>query len=278
MHSRFSDGSDTPESLIRNVREAGIDLFSLTDHDCYEGCGKVTELLTDRDPAFLAGIEFSCRDANGKYHVLGYGYDIGKDSIRDAVDITHNARMHKVFGRIEWMEQTYGFHFKEEDLDALRAMKNPGKPHIAKIMVKCGYAKDVHHAFDLMEDYHGGERYLSPLEAIDAIFQADGIPVLAHGIFGDGSQNLSEEEVERRVAMMKDCGLMGLECYYSGFSRAQTEFMLTLADKYNLFVTAGSDYHGSNKTVKLGDTGTQPDPDRMRRFYRTLLLMEKTTL
>ena len=58
MHSRFSDGSDTPESLIRNVREAGIDLFSLTDHDCYEGCGKVTELLTDRDPAFLAGIEF----------------------------------------------------------------------------------------------------------------------------------------------------------------------------------------------------------------------------
>ena len=251
IHSRFSDGTDTPEQLIANVKGAGIDLFSLTDHDCCDGCNAVAELLTADDPSFLSGVEFSCRDAGGKYHVLGYGYDPKKESIRAAVDITHNARLQKVFGRLLFLERTYGLSFSEEDRESLRSLSNPGKPHIARIMVKHGFASDIPHAFDMMEGYRGGERYLSPLEAVDAILQADGIPVLAHAIWGDGSQRLDEEETERRVFMMKDCGLMGLECYYSGFNRNQVEFLLSLAEKYNLFVTAGSDYHGDNKAVRL---------------------------
>ena len=62
---------------------------------------------------------------------------------------------------------------------------------------------------------------------------------------------------------------MGLECYYSSFTPEQTEIMLALTKKYNLLVTAGSDYHGNKKTVPLGNSG-DADPEVMERFYRTV--------
>ena len=275
MHSVFSDGTDTPETLIDAVKAAGIDLFSLTDHDSYLGCEAVAGLLGGQGPAFLPGIEFSCRDEKGKYHILGYGYDTDKPSIRDAAEITHNARRQKIFGRLNYLKEEFGFVFRDEDLERLLALENPGKPHIAKLMVQYGYAESIPLAFEYMKGYKGTERYLSPLEAIDAILHADGIPVLAHGLFGDGSQHLSETEIERRVCLMKEYGLMGLECYYSGFEENQVNQMLELADRYNLFITAGSDYHGKNKKVRLGDTGSLPDPARMERFYKAIVLMGK---
>jgi len=82
MHSTASDGSDTPLELLEKVRLAGIDAFSLTDHDTYHGCAALSENLKPGDPAFIPGIELSCRDEHGKYHILGYCYDVSKNSIR----------------------------------------------------------------------------------------------------------------------------------------------------------------------------------------------------
>ena len=275
MHSTFSDGTDTPPELLSRVKEEGIDLFSLTDHDAYAGCLEILANRTEDDPAFLTGIEFSCRDRDGKYHILGYGYDPSKESIKNAVNITHGSRMQKVSGRLSYLRQTYGFAFSADEVESLNRLNNPGKPHIAALLVARGYARNTAEAFDLMKGYKGDERYLSPLEAIDAILHADGIPVLAHSPLGDGSQSLTPEEVERRVSLMKEYGLMGLECYYSGFSDELVRLTLSLADRYGLFITAGSDYHGRNKAVRLADTGSVPDPERMKRFYSALFVMEK---
>lgn len=275
MHSTFSDGTDTPLRLLERVKEEGIDLFSLTDHDAYAGCVDILANRVEGDPAFVTGIEFSCRDRDGKYHILGYGYDPEKESVRNAVRITHGSRMQKVSGRLSYLRQTFGFSFTDEEIESLNRLNNPGKPHIAALMTAHGYAKDTAHAFELMRGYKGDERYLSPLEAIDAILHADGIPVLAHSPLGDGGQRLTDEEVERRVSFLKAYGLMGLECYYSGFTEEQVRLTLSLASGYGLFVTAGSDYHGKTKPVRLGDTMMTPDPERMNRFYTALRLMGK---
>ena len=85
MHSVYSDGTDTPELLLRNVRAAGLDIFALTDHDTAEGCDAVRALLQPDDPVFIGGVEFSCKDARGKYHMLGYCYDVKKPAIRETV-------------------------------------------------------------------------------------------------------------------------------------------------------------------------------------------------
>ncbi|MBO4500838.1 MAG: PHP domain-containing protein [Clostridia bacterium] len=255
MHSVYSDGTDSPRELISRLRADGIDLFSLTDHDSFAGCESVIKLLKKGDPAFICGIEFSCRDEYGKYHILGYGFDISGDSITNAVEYTHNARIEKARLRIKELEKQYGFTFTEQEKEELFSQNSPGKPHIARMMLAHGYVKDKSQAFEIMEGYNGPGRHLTPTEAIDAILRSGGVPVLAHGPLGDGRQQLDGEEMLRRVITLKESGLMGLECFYSGFDPAQTALMISLAERHGMLVTAGSDYHGDNKTVLPGETG-----------------------
>ena len=76
MHSTVSDGSDSPAQLLERVRETGLQAFALTDHDAIKGSQRIIAARTDGDPHFLTGVEFSCKDEGGKYHILGYGYDV----------------------------------------------------------------------------------------------------------------------------------------------------------------------------------------------------------
>jgi len=76
MHTTVSDGTDTPEELLAFVREAKLGLFSVTDHDAVKGCRSILAIRKPDDPLFLCGVEFSCKDEGGKYHILGYGYDV----------------------------------------------------------------------------------------------------------------------------------------------------------------------------------------------------------
>ncbi len=269
IHSTISDGSDTPLELLEKVRSSDIDIFSLTDHDTYIGCKEIHENLQDGDPTFLGGIELSCHDDLGDYHILGFCYDVNKPSIRSATEMTHNARRNKALNRLKFLEDVYHFEFTQEDKDELLQNENPGRPHFVDLLLKKGYVKDKAEGFELVAKYHGKERRLTPEEAIDAILNADGIPVLAHGILGGGSTVLTAEQIDERVKRLKGYGLMGLECYYSSFTPEQTEIMLALTKKYNLLVTAGSDYHGNKKTVPLGNSG-DADPEVMERFYRTV--------
>ena len=271
MHSTWSDGTDTPRNLLKKVREAGIDVFSVTDHDEYRGIlelnkhqGKQPE---DGAPAFIPGTEFSCRDGGDKFHILGYAYDTEAPSIRGLFDAVRTIRMQKAENRIRFLKQNFGFTFSDEEYSALMRNHNPGKPHIAKLMVNHGYAENISEAIDrYIAGYHGPERRIKPEEAIEAILAADGLPVLAHGPFGDGGQDLGPEEMERRVSRLKAAGLAGVEAYYSGFSAAQRDMMLDLADRNGLTVTAGSDYHGSIKAVRLGDTGPGDPAEKAARL------------
>ena len=278
MHTAVSDGSDTPEEIISRVREAGIDLFSVTDHDAVKGCGIIRRHLKAGDPAFICGAEFSCRDELGKYHVLGYGYDSEARAIKRLIDKGHSFRMRKVKARLEFIKNEFGFAFPEEEIRALLSLDNPGKPHIGNLMVKYGYAETKEKAIkDYINRLKIRNEYLRPEEAIEGILGGGGIPVLAHPFYGDGDQLILDAEMEDRLKRLMDFGLQGVEAFYSGFSPKLTAEMLALADRYDLYVTAGSDYHGRNKSVVLGDTGMRKDAPLvpgMERFIHTVRIVE----
>ena len=270
MHSTVSDGTDTPAEILDFVKEAGIELFALTDHDAIKGCKLVQQCRKEGDPQFLTGVEFSCRDEDGQYHILGYGYDPEAAPVQDLVKKGHSIRMNKVRARLQMLEETYGFTFPEEEIRKLLARDNPGKPHIANLMAKYGYAptKDI-----AMKEYLNKLRvrmgYIRPEEAIAAILASGGIPVLAHPSYGNGDQLILGEDMDRRLRSLKEFGIRGVEAFYSGFTARLTRDMLDFADRYDLLVTAGSDYHGRNKLVKLGETGLEPGmeyPERLCRF------------
>ena len=274
MHSVISDGTDTPEEILRRVREAGIGLFSVTDHDAIASSRIMPGLLKDGDPRFLPGVEFSCKDEEGKYHILGYGYDPDGATIRGVVDHGHRLRMHKITARIDLLKSEFGITFPQEALKQLLSLANPGKPHLGNLMVKYGYASTKEEAIQqFIDKLPFRNRYIRPEEAIEGILGAGGIPVLAHPSFGSGDQLILGEDMDRRIRRLMEFGLMGLEGFYSGFTPKLNREILSFARQYGLYVTAGSDYHGRNKLVELGDTGLDSDdeiPEGMRRFLSTV--------
>ena len=274
MHSTVSDGTDTPMKLLDNVRAAGISVFSVTDHDAIHSAQILRGLLKRNDPLFIPGVEFSCKDALGKYHILGYGFDPDAAPLHVLVARGHSLRMQKVVARLKLLQEAYGFVFPEEEVALLLNQYNPGKPHIGNMMIRLGYAASMDDAIDNYIDHvHVHADHILPQEAIQAILVGGGIPVLAHPLFGSGGEQIYGADMEKRLRRLMEYGLQGVEVFYSGFSAAQRSEMLSFAEKFNLYVTAGSDYHGKNKPVVLGDTGlpeTGAYPDGLKRFLEEL--------
>ena len=275
IHSTVSDGTDSPRKILSLVKESGLDVFSLTDHDAVKGCRRILAARKDGDPRFITGVEFSCRDELGKYHILGYGYDPGSPAVNRIVDTGHAFRMQKVAARLEFLKERFGFAFPEEDVEKLLAEDNPGKPHIANLMIKYGFARDRQ---DAISNYIDQKKFksmsFSPGEVIGGILAAGGIPVLAHPTYGSGDQLILGEEMECRLKHLIGFGLKGIEAFYSGFSDKIRNELLEYADRFDFYVTAGSDYHGSNKLVALGDTGLESGdklPERIRSFLEAVI-------
>ncbi len=212
--------------------------------------------------------EFSCKTNGDKYHILGYGYDLNADAITKTIEMTHKARIDKIYKIEALLKKDFNMTFAQGEIEELLSHNSPGKPHVANLMVRKGYASDITSAFSILNTLHTGSSYLTTEEAIDVILKSGGIPVLAHGILGDGKLDLSESEISSRVSRLRSEGLMGLECYYSTYTREQHEIMRNLAHRENMLITAGSDYHGKNKAINLGDIGLVTiNNDEISQFF-----------
>ena len=274
MHTRVSDGTETPEELLQTVRAAGISLFAVTDHDAVKGNRIILDLLGQEDPDFLCGVELSCQDEQGKYHILGYGFDPDGADILTVVEKSRMFRMDKLQKRIQLLEELFHISFPENEIERLKKEENPGKPHLANLMVRYGYAGSLQEAFShTLQQLPEQQDYIRPEEAVQGILRSGGFPVLAHPFFGDGSEHITDDAMEKRLDRLTAFGLKGVEAFYSGFTKEMTGRMLEMAGQRGLYVTAGSDYHGKNKMVSPGKTGLAEEqdlPESMKRFLRDI--------
>lgn len=262
LHTQISDGTDSLTEIIENVRKAGLDLFSVTDHDSIKAGIMIPPMLEALEPeqrtAFVRGIEFSCEDEMGKYHILGYGYNSAVPGIAEVVEEGHRMRMRKTKARLQFLQKEFNFRFTEDEIDELLSKDNPGKPHIANLMIGHGYANDIQ---DAIKNYINKKEFqnehVRPEDAIKGILKSGGIPVLAHPTYADGDGLILGEEMEQRLQHLIGFGLAGVEAYYSGFSPKIQSECLAFADQFDLYITAGSDYHGGNKMIEIGWTNLE---------------------
>ena len=262
LHTQISDGTDSLTEIIENVRKAGLDLFSVTDHDSIKAGIMIPPMLEALEPeqrtAFVRGIEFSCEDEMGKYHILGYGYNSAVPGIAEVVEEGHRMRMRKTKARLQFLQKEFNFRFTEDEIDELLSKDNPGKPHIANLMIGHGYANDIQ---DAIKNYINKKEFqnehVRPEDAIKGILKSGGIPVLAHPTYADGDGLILGEEMEQRLQHLIGFGLAGVEAYYSGFSPKIQSECLAFADQFELYITAGSDYHGGNKRIEIGWTNLE---------------------
>jgi predicted metal-dependent phosphoesterase TrpH len=255
LHTTASDGSDTPAALIDRAREKGIEVIAITDHDTIAGSVAALSLSAD-GIKIITGIEFSCRyggESDFDCHILGYGFDPEAEPILAAIRHGREMRLFKLEARLKYLKEHFDISFTDSDIAWLHSLNSVARPHLGQLLIKHGYVKTMAEAFDsyLKTDGFPDDR-IDAAEAITAIRAAGGIPVYAHPIGGEREKRIDRAELEKRVDALVALGLMGIECYYSRYSAEDEATLLSVAEKRGLLLSGGSDYHGENKTVKLG--------------------------
>ncbi len=265
-HTTASDGTFTPEQLIRHAHDVGISVISVTDHDTTDGVAIARAEAEKVGIFFIPGIEISAEySSQGTMHILGYFVDENNDRMVDALGFLKESRRLRNPKMIKLLNDA-GISITMEDVENEAGGGQVGRPHFAKALIKKGFASSINEAFDKYIK-KGGPCYvnkerLSPKKSIDLILSAGGIPVIAHpktlGVpIGDDLKNL--------IAELVDYGLMGIECYYFSHTKGEIEHYTKLAEELGLLVTGGTDFHGENKpNIRLGvGKGNLKIPDEL---------------
>lgn len=260
IHSNFSDGSDNIKELYENIKSSGVKIFALTDHDTVAGCEEMSKLV-DNDIKFIPSVELTCKTDFVKCHILGYNCDYTNKKLLDLIEKGKELRRIKLETRVNYLRDTWDIELTKAEKDWLYSRKSVVKTHIANILVNRGLATDNVSAMKkYLDGCKSGDTRFAGEEAIDAIVSAGGIPVWAHPLGGEGEIHILEDEFFKRFEVMKRIGIKGLECHYSRYSTEEAGFLVKVANDNGLFVTGGSDYHGTNKDIPLAKLNINNEP------------------
>ncbi len=259
-HSTASDGTDTPAELIRNAAAAGLDVVALTDHDTTAGWAEAVEALPP-GLTLVRGMEMSCegRGEDGwpvAVHLLAYLFDPADDAFAQERERLRGERTVRLRAIAEHMAAD-GLPV---DPDAVMASAGPsaGRPHLARALVEAGVVPTVDAAFQDLLAPHGKyyvEKADTPLpRAVEMVRSAGGVTVVAHARARKRGRLLALDHIRE----LAELGLGGLELDHPDHSAADREVLAGLAGELGLFTTGSSDYHGSNKTIRLGEFTTEP--------------------
>ncbi|MBQ7790385.1 MAG: PHP domain-containing protein [Bacilli bacterium] len=258
-HTNFSDGELSPDKLIREAIQNRIGTIAITDHDTIRGIQNLdreSQIILDSGIQIIDGIELTAQPPKGTMHILGLDIDINNKELNDAMTTLKNSSTNRTLSIMEQIKRDYGIIFSHEDIkELINSNHNLGRPDLAKLCIKYGYAESVQDAFNkyLIDAYNKTftvNKRLSYEECIRLITNANGVPVLAH----PKTLELTEEELTILIEQMVECGLKGIEAYHSSHTKEEMQMYLNIAKKYNLLVSVGSDYHGPNvkPNVHLG--------------------------
>jgi predicted metal-dependent phosphoesterase TrpH len=253
-HTTASDGSVSPADLIRKAVEIGLLAVAVTDHDTIGGLAEAQAEATRTGIDFVTGVELSVEDSGGRFHLLGYLFRADDPTLTETLARIRARRNERNEKMAELMREM-GLPVTMDDV---RAEAGDGdviaRPHFAAAFVKKGVVATYQEAFDKYlatgKPLYQPKEVLTPADAIALIHQAGGLAVMAHPKLVP----LAPDALAQRVAdLVENAGMDGLECYYSQHSPEETERFLAIAERHNLVVTGGSDFHGTPKPhVVLG--------------------------
>ena len=257
-HTVNSDGTYTVEELVKMASQKGLKVLAVTDHDTVDGLKdskKIKEYETKYNIEIIKGIEMSC-NLNGKdVHILGYFLNLDDtDFLKelDRIADIRNERNEKIIKKLADLNLPVTM----DELKTIVQGNVISKAHFAEIMLKKGYVSCKSDAFKNYLGKGGAafveKRDYKPADAVDILMRNGAFVSLAHPKL----ITENKDEVEKLISELIKHGLKGLEVNYYSFSQKDKEYYKKLAEKYNLIITGGSDFHGGNRVeVSLGDTG-----------------------
>ena len=258
IHSRASDGSLTPSEILALAQRLKLGAIAITDHDTLDGSKEALANGLPNSLKFLTGIEISVTPpppfvCSGSFHILGYAIDLNDFGLNQKLQKLQAARKNRNPQIVKRLNQL-GMELTFAELLDFVPQGQIGRPHIAQLMVKKGYAESISAAFDNFLG-QGKPAYVDKFrmtaeQAIHQILAAGGVPVLAHPLLM-GIQN--EARLEDFIASLKSMGLKGIEVYYPENPPHETDHYIYLARQHELLMTGGTDFHGTLKPeIQMG--------------------------
>lgn len=241
LHTRFSDGTYTPEQLVANAQRLGFSAVALTDHDTVEGCQPTARACDAAGLEFLSGTELTAEQDGHEIHILGYCVDVGHERLLAEIGKFQQVRQNRIREMVDRLNRM-DVPLEVDAVFELANCRSPGRPHVARALVKAGLVGDLDEAFDRFLKKNRPawvpKFKMSAMYAIELIHSAGGVAVMAHpGL----------NRTDQVIPIMADAGLDGLECFHTKHSPAMSEYYMEIADRYHLLVTGGSDCHGMSK-------------------------------
>lgn len=258
-HSRRSDGTDSPEQLVRRAAERGIDVLALTDHDSAAGWAEAQRAADEVGVAVVSGIEVSCRHRGAGVHLLAYLPDPGFPPLVAELSRVLEGRAARLPATVLALQHA-GVAIGVDDVHRVSGdAVATGRPHVADALVALGVVRDRTQAFDRwLSPGRAGyvDRYAADLRSMIALVTAaGGVSVVAHPWARSSARVLDAAE----LAGLRDAGLAGVEADHHDHSRAQRVGLHGLASDLGLVATGASDYHGRGKVDhELGSCSTSP--------------------
>jgi hypothetical protein len=252
-HTDRSDGTFTPAELVVEAVRVGLHALAITDHDTMGGCDAALPHAKDAGLDLVCGIELSTKYKGQSVHLLGYFPNGGPShEFRAWLDFLLESRRDRNRRLIAKL-QSLGVDITLEDVEN-KGRTLTARPHFARVLVEKGYVKDLQEAFDVYLDESAKgyvQRQDVPIgEAIERIAAAGGVSSLAHPV------RVVKNDWEKLAEFVGDFAVMGLgaiEVYHSDHSPENVSYYQSLARRFHLGVTGGSDFHGANKpSIALG--------------------------
>lgn len=248
-HTTASDGQYTPTELAGLAKERGLSVLAVTDHDTIAGVAEAQAAGEALGLRVIRGVELSAKEHHN-FHILGYGFREGETELARLCEQLRAGRDDRKYRIVDFLREK-GVEIGLAEVEDIAGGEVIARPHFAQALVRRGYVSTNREAFDRYLDTEEFRRRVTRFKAdartcVEAIKAAGGKASLAHPY----QMGLPEEELEELVARLKGWGLDAIECYYPKYTPEQQKLYLSLAEKYSLHPTGGSDFHGER--VKPG--------------------------
>lgn len=247
-HSTCSDGTLTPEELVRLAYDKGLNGLSITDHDNTEAYELALPVARQLNFPLIPGVEFSASLKGVSVHILGYSFTSGHPALKALCDRQAARRLDRNMMILANLDKL-GLPLSIEEVISISGCQHTiGRPHIALAMIKKGYVESIQKAFKKFlgegKPAFATGSHITPEETIEAIHAAQGFAIIAHPHLIVHNRSLKQ---------LLEMNFDGLECFYSRFQKEQNKRWVTICQKKGWIMTGGSDFHGDVKpNVSLG--------------------------
>ncbi|MCI1273010.1 MAG: PHP domain-containing protein [Clostridiaceae bacterium] len=247
IHTDYSDGVFTPEKIVDTAIDVGLEAIALTDHDNVLSADVAKKYLQQTNQSdkleIIQGVEVNTLYKGNEVHILGYFMDVNNSDFQNLLKAQQKARIVQTKEIISLLAKKEGIKIKFDDIVKQVAPGGSiGRPHIAKAITLAGGTSSVIEAYAkyIHEDspVYVTRKTVTPHDAVEIIYDAGGVPVIAHPHDLDIAEELIKE--------LMTYGLRGIEAYHRKHSPACVEYFSSMAEELGLIVTGGSDFHSPN--------------------------------